>query len=87
MTFLHFALFAIAWACIGTGVLQIGMAHIRQHAGHDNDFLRMTLEDARRSLLMRLPQLAIIVGWPIAVALAIVMNVRAQQRAAYYSLT
>lgn len=86
MVTLNLFLAALAYVGIGLCVLHIGMSHIRTYAGSDNTYMRMALEDARRSLLMLLPQIAVVIGWPIAVAYAIHQSIRDQSFASYYSL-
>lgn len=86
MVTLNFVLAALVYMGIGLCVLHVGMSHIRTYAGSDNTYMRMALEDARRSLLMLLPQIAVVIGWPIAVAYAIYQALRDQHFASYYSL-
>lgn len=82
----HIGLALLAWGCIGVAVLGVGMNHIRAHAAMSNAYARMAIEDASRTLAMRMAQAAIVIGWPIAVAYAVLQSIRDQSLAAHYSL-
>lgn len=82
----HIFLGIAAYLCIGIGVVQIAMTHVRANAFRDNDFMRTTIDDARRSLMFRIPQIACIIAWPAAVLAAALVTIRRTQRSAHYSL-
>ena len=71
---------AIGYLAIGAAILDKAMGFIHRHAVLDADFRRMSLQDGQRRAVMRIAQLAVLAGWPLAVAAAMIANGRRQTR-------
>lgn len=81
----HFALIltvlaASAYLCVGAAFLDKAMSHIYRQSGFDADYRRMAHDDSRKIAAMRVAQLAVLAGWPVAVSYAIIANQRRQFR-------
>jgi len=69
---------AIGYLAVGAAILDKAMAFIHRNSGADEQFRRMAIEDGQRASAMRLAQLVMLAGWPLAVAAIVIQNGRRQ---------
>lgn len=84
----HFPTFLLAmslYLCCGVGVAALAMAHVHAHARHDLDFARLERDNLHRNLAAILPQVGVVIAWPVAVAYALFRIWRDNMRLARFS--
>jgi adenosine/AMP kinase len=69
---------SIGYLAVGAAILDKAMSFIHRHKLSDAEFRRLAQDDSYRVAAMRVAQLAILAGWPVAVTLAIIANQRRQ---------